>query len=103
LLKFALEKGGKPPSPYAMSSSFLCGSCFKVSQSASLCTWPGAEKTLEGLLPGKNRRRAAAGPDGEFRRCHSLYHMKITVNLADLTSEQVQCLSQLGQFRDDQT
>jgi hypothetical protein len=29
--------------------------------------------------------------------------MKITVNLADLTSEQVKCLSQLGIFRDDQT
>jgi hypothetical protein len=29
--------------------------------------------------------------------------MKINVNLADLTSEQVKCLSQLGQFRDDQT
>src|SRR5579884_342508 len=29
--------------------------------------------------------------------------MKITVNLADLTSEQVKCLSQLGAFRDEQT
>jgi hypothetical protein len=29
--------------------------------------------------------------------------MKITVNTADLTSEQVKCLSQLGEFRDDQT
>jgi hypothetical protein len=29
--------------------------------------------------------------------------MKITVNLAVLTNEQVKCLSQLGQFRDDQT
>ena len=25
------------------------------------------------------------------------------MNLADLTSEQVKCLSQLGEFRDDQT
>jgi hypothetical protein len=31
LLKFPIEKGGKPPSLYAMSSSFLCGRCFKVS------------------------------------------------------------------------
>ena len=29
--------------------------------------------------------------------------MKITVNPADLTNEQVKCLSQLGEFRDDQT
>ena len=29
--------------------------------------------------------------------------MKITVNLADLTSEQVKFLSQLGMFRDEQT
>jgi hypothetical protein len=56
----------------------------------------GGWKTLEGLLPGKNRRRAAAGPERKIRRCHSLYHMKITVNLADLTSEQVKFLSQLG-------
>jgi hypothetical protein len=28
--------------------------------------------------------------------------MKITVNLADLTSEQVKCLSQLGEFRGEQ-
>ena len=29
--------------------------------------------------------------------------MKITVNLADLTSEQVKCLSQLGEFRGERT
>jgi hypothetical protein len=29
--------------------------------------------------------------------------MKITVNLADLTSEQVKFLSQLGQFRSERT
>jgi hypothetical protein len=29
--------------------------------------------------------------------------MKITVNLADLTSEQVKCLSQLGEFRGEGT
>ena len=34
--------------------------------------------------------------------CH-LYHMKITVNLADLTSEQLKCLSQLGEFRGERT
>ena len=56
-----------------------------------------------GLLPGKIGGRPAAGPEGKFRRCRSLYHMKSTVNLADLTSEQVKCLSQLGEFRDDQT
>ena len=56
-----------------------------------------------GLLPGKNRRRTAAGPEGKFRRCHSLYHMKIAVNLADLTSEQVKCLSQLGEFKGERT
>ena len=67
------------------------------------CTWPEAGKTLEGLLPGKNRRRAAAGPEGKFRRCHSLYHMKIAVNLADLTSEQVKFLSQLGEFNGERT
>jgi hypothetical protein len=29
--------------------------------------------------------------------------MKITVNLADLTNEQVKCLSQLGEFRGERT
>jgi len=29
--------------------------------------------------------------------------MKITVNTADLTSEQVKCISQLGEFRGDHT
>ena len=29
--------------------------------------------------------------------------MKIAVNLADLTSEQVKCLSQLGEFRGERT
>jgi len=29
--------------------------------------------------------------------------MKITVNIADLTNEQVKLLSQMGEFRDDQT
>jgi hypothetical protein len=29
--------------------------------------------------------------------------MKITVNLADLSREQVKCLSQLGMFRDEHT
>ena len=51
----------------------------------------------------KTGRRAGGWPEGKFRRCRSLYHMKITVNLADLTSEQVKFLSQLGEFRGDQT
>ena len=53
--------------------------------------------------PGKIGGRASTGTGGKFRRCHSLNHMKIAVNLADLTSEQVKCLSQLGQFRGERT
>jgi hypothetical protein len=51
------------------------------------------EKIGGGLRPGRK----------EFRRCHSLYHMKIAMNLADLNSEQTKFLSQLGTFRDDAT
>lgn len=40
---------------------------------------------------------------GKIQRCHPLYFMKITVNLDDLSSEQVKHLSQLGEFRGDQT
>ena len=53
--------------------------------------------------PEKIGGRAAAGPEGKVRRCHSLYHMKITVNLADLTNEQVKFLSQLGEFNGERT
>jgi hypothetical protein len=64
----------------------------------------GAGKRVKGLLPGKNRRAMAAGGlEEKFRRSRSLYDMKIAVNLADLTSEQVKCLSQLGEFRSERT
>ena len=78
-------------------------SCSKVVSRAFLHTWLGAEKTLEGLLPGKNRRRAAAGPEGKNRGCHPQYCMKLIVNLTGLNSEQVKFLSQLGEFRGERT
>ena len=46
---------------------------------------------------------ATGGPEGKTRCCHSFNAMKITVNVAALSGEQVKCLSQLGEFRDDQT
>jgi hypothetical protein len=57
----SVEKGGKPPSLYAMLSSFLCGRFFKISHSAFFCTLLGAGKTLEGLLPTRKKRRADCG------------------------------------------
>jgi hypothetical protein len=63
----------------------------------------GLENALRDSYLEKIAGWGVAGPEGKFRRCHSLYCMKITVNLADLTSEQVKCLSQLGEFRDDHT
>src|SRR5262249_4462749 len=58
----------------------------------------GLEKLLRDSCPQKIRAGCGRA-GGKIRRCHSLYHMKITVNLADLTSEQVKFLSQLGEFR----
>ena len=51
------------------------------------------EKIGGGLRPGRREDSGVV----------TLYHMKITVNLADLTSEQVKCLSQLGEFRGERT
>jgi hypothetical protein len=39
----------------------------------------------------------------KIRRCHSDKPMKIRVNTANLTSEQMKFLSQVGEFRNDQT
>ena len=85
-----------------MSFAFLCVSCCKVSQSASFRTWLEAGKSLEGLPEKKSPAGLRTGRR-EKGPCYSLYHMKITVNLVALTSEQVKFLSQMGEFRDGRT
>jgi putative SOS response-associated peptidase YedK len=61
------EKHGEPvESCTILSSSYLCGSCCKVSHSALFCTWPGAEKSLEGLPGKKSPGGLLSGWKGKF-------------------------------------
>jgi hypothetical protein len=95
--------GGMPPSLCAMSFAFLCEpfQSFQLGVSPHLA-W--GWKKVEGTPARKKNRRAGCGrAGGKIRRCDSLNHMKIIVDLAELTCDQVKLLSQMGEFRDDQT
>jgi hypothetical protein len=86
-----------------------CRLLFCASRVSEFSTWRfsapglGLEKSLWDSSLGKIGGRPATAIREKILLCNSLYCMKIRVNTANLTSEQVKFLTQLGEFRDEQT